>query len=292
MTDIAESPGGPNLSSAEQVRRLRQGSAQLPPRAVCRRLVSAGQGHQGRRGDAPGPDRRGSCYDDGAAPLGGQALGHPRREGPGLFGLAHPAPSEAGNFPALRLSLSREKSTPSCQAEDQDVCVDRSARTSRWTTCCIGSTRCCGAGAATSNRLCRRWSSPTSATTRGERYGDGCRKHRKAVIAELRRLYWRRRVVAGEPTQGTVSSGEGEHDPLPLPRVGHTFTPANHRRGHPARRLTGACGEPGALKDACRVREAVRGNRPAAQLAPRPGPTFTDRPSRAENRHFTTLCRV
>jgi hypothetical protein len=84
-------------------------------------------------------------------------------------------------------------------------------------------------------------------------------------------------MVASKPAQGDVPSREGGHHPLPLPRLGHPLTLAVHRRGHPSS-LTGACGEPGASKGACRVREAVRGNGPAARWAPRPGPTFTDRP--------------
>ncbi len=52
-------------------------------------------------------------------------------------------------------------------------CADRSVRTNRWTTCCVGSTRCCGAGAATSAPVSRHASSPGSVTTRGNGFGGG-----------------------------------------------------------------------------------------------------------------------
>ena len=43
-----------------------------------------------------------------------------------------------------------------------------------------------------------------------------------------------------------------------------------HRWAH-----DGSCGEPGALRDARRVREAARRNGTVARLSPRSGPTFT-----------------
>src|SRR4051794_9832502 len=52
-------------------------------------------------------------------------------------------------------------------------CADRSARTNRWMPCSSGSTRCCGAGVATSGQGCPTQPLPTSATTRGFGYGTG-----------------------------------------------------------------------------------------------------------------------
>src|SRR3954451_3250432 len=79
-------------------------------------------------------------------------------------------------------------------------------------------------------------------------------------------------MVAERPRSGTVRPREGGHPPLPLPGIDHPVALVDHRGG-PSVRLIGACGEPGALKGARRVREAARGNGPAARLTSRPGPT-------------------
>jgi hypothetical protein len=88
----------------------------------------------------------------------------------------------------------------------------------------------------------------------------------------------RLRMVACQRETGRVQSRHGAHHTLLLPGLAHPFSLAKHgMRATPARR---ACGAPGALKGARRVREAARRNGSAGRPEPRSGPTSHPRQRR------------
>ena len=96
------------------------GPAELPPCAVRRRLDDHGRGHQDRRAGPPRGGRAGAGPDR-AAPVGGEDPDHAHRRGPGLLGVAHPAPPQAGHEPALRLHLPVQEGAARRHGEGQDV---------------------------------------------------------------------------------------------------------------------------------------------------------------------------
>lgn len=96
------------------------GPAELPSRAVRRRLDAHGRGHQGRRGGPPRGGRAGAGPDR-AAPVGGEDPDHAHRRGPGFPGVAHPAPPQAGHEPALRLYVPVQEGAARRHGEGQDV---------------------------------------------------------------------------------------------------------------------------------------------------------------------------
>src|SRR5690349_6564418 len=86
----------------------------------------------------------------------------------------------------------------------------------------------------------------------------------------------RGRMVAHRPGSGLVRPGEGQHHTLPIPGIGHPFSLARSRLTTSPSLVTGACGAPGALKGARRVREAARENGPANWLETASRADFTD----------------
>ncbi|WP_304502970.1 group II intron maturase-specific domain-containing protein, partial [Candidatus Mycobacterium methanotrophicum] len=99
------------------------------------------------------------------------------------------------------------------------------------------------------------------------------RKHPKSTWKQLRRQYCGGRWWPAGREMTLIDLSKDRHDPIPLPRIGHPNALAAHRRRGTPRRRDGSCGEPGALRDARRVREAARRNGTAARLSPRSGPT-------------------
>ncbi len=112
--------GRPGVHSLGTSQAPPSGSAELPPRAVRRRLDDHGRGHQERRAGPPRGGRAGAG-PDGAAPVGGEDPDHAHRRGPGLLGVAYPAPPQAGHEPALRLHLPVQEGAARRHGEGQDV---------------------------------------------------------------------------------------------------------------------------------------------------------------------------
>ena len=95
------------------------------------------------------------------------------------------------------------------------------------------------------------------------------RKHRRTPWKELRRRYG---IWPTDGGVGVVRPGQSQREALLLPGNEDRATMAEHSMRRNAR-PAGACGAPGALRGARRVREAIRGNPPMATPAGRPGST-------------------
>ncbi len=255
---IAGLPGGPATGIYERARRLRRGQ---PNFRLIRYaddwclMVRGTQAHAEalREGIAA------VLATMGLASVTGEDADHPYRRGAGLPRVAHPTPPQDG-APAATTSTSIRVPRPCWRLNGRSRrCAEQSNRTSRSMTCCAGSIRRCGAGRATSGPGCPRRPSPTSATTRGRRYGDGCAVNTASRPGkQLRRRYcgggwWpatEERVLIDLAKIGTTRYRyRGSVIPSPWP-----LTEETHHSS-----LTGSCGEPGALKGARRVRVKSRG---------------------------------
>src|SRR3954454_1744575 len=139
--------------------------------------------------------------------------------------------------------------------------------------CSPGSTRCCGAGVATSGQGCPTQPLPTSATTRGFGYGIG-------YGGNTSRPPGNRSAAAtsaadhGQPAAVESSSTPPRSAPAATATgVQRSRLPGRPQHKPPPADPPGTYGEPVAVKAARRVREAVRGNGPVERPEPRLGPT-------------------
>ena len=195
-----------------------------PPACPVRgRLGAGGRGHQGRR---PGPARgsRTGARPDRAAPVGGKDPDHPHRRGPGLLGLAHPAPPQEGHGPALRLYLPVQEGAPRRHGQGQDDLPAGRHEPSAGHPPAPDQSGAAGMDHVLPSRSVER-DLPVPGRlclAPGDRMDLPQARRDQPEGAPPPLL--RRRMVAQRPGHGTVPHRGGTHDPVPLPGIGDPLT--------------------------------------------------------------------
>src|SRR5262249_50457298 len=182
--------------------------------------------------------------------------------------LAHPAPSQARHRQALRLRLSGQEGPGGRHGQGKDDLPAEHEPAAR-SPAASAEPDVAGLDRVLQVRMLERdLQLPEVLSLEGDHQmaeTQASAHPLEATTPTLRHLAHRWRCRA-------VRSGQGQREALLLPGNPHPDTMAEHSMSQTTR-PPGACGEPGALCGARRVREAAQGNPPAATLAGRPGPT-------------------
>ena len=138
---IAQAPGGPGVHILGTGQAPPSGAAELPPGEVRRRLDDHGRGRQNdalalREEAAQVLARDAGCAYSKRDP------DHAHRRGPGLPGWRIQRHRKRGANQHYVYTHPVQEGAARCHGQGQDVGAVRSIRTSRWTSCWRGSTRC------------------------------------------------------------------------------------------------------------------------------------------------------